>query len=103
MCIRKFFDDFIKDNPTLENNDLVVRKDNKKYIVKINKDGMYVYYEEKENNNNLQLVISTLPYRKKEYLCVYNKEENIIYPVAYFSNNRRKELFLKALKGSVRK
>lgn len=48
MCIRKFFDDFIKDNPTLENNDLVVRKDNKKYIVKINKDGMFDYKEVEE-------------------------------------------------------
>lgn len=78
MCIRKFFDDFIKDNPTLENNDLVVRKDNKKYIVKINKDGMFDYKEVEEKENNLQLVISTMPYRKKEYLCVYNKECDII-------------------------
>ena len=101
MCIKKFFDDFIKDKPTLENNDLIVRKDNKKYIVKINKDGMFDY-KEVEENNNLQLVISTMPYRKSEYLCVYDKDKNIIYPVAYFSNNRRKDLFLKALKGSVR-
>ena len=48
MCIKKFFDDFIKDKPTLENNDLIVRKDNKKYIVKINKDGMFDYKEVEE-------------------------------------------------------
>ena len=49
MCIKKFFDEFIKDNPTLENNELVVRKDNKKYIVKIDFEGMFNYYEVEEN------------------------------------------------------
>ena len=45
MCIKKFFFFFIKDNPTLEDNELVVRKDGKKYIVKIDVEGMFNYYE----------------------------------------------------------
>ena len=49
MCIKKFFDEFIKDNPTLEDNELVVRKNNKKYIVKIDFEGMFNYYEVEEN------------------------------------------------------
>lgn len=49
MCIKKFFDDFIEDKPTLENNDLIVRKNNKKYIVKIDIEGMFNYYEVEEN------------------------------------------------------
>lgn len=48
MCIKKYFDDFISDNPTLEDNELIVRKNGKKYIVKIDIEGMFNYYEMEE-------------------------------------------------------
>lgn len=53
--------------------------------------------------DKLKLKIIKFPDRKCSCLSAYDEDKNIFYPLAYFSNNQRKELFLKALKGSVRK
>lgn len=47
--------------------------------------------------SNLELRIVKFPDRKCKQLCVYDKEKNIDYSVAYFLNDERMELFLKAL------
>lgn len=48
--------------------------------------------------SNLELRIIKMPDRKCDHLCVYDKNTNTYYPVAYFLNEKRKKLFLKAVK-----
>lgn len=49
--------------------------------------------------SNYELKIVKFPDRKCKQLCVYDKENNIHYSVAYFLNEGRLELFLKAVNG----
>ena len=48
---------------------------------------------------NYELKIVKLPDRKCKQLCVHEKRTNIYYSVAYFLNDERLELFLKAVNG----
>lgn len=47
--------------------------------------------------SNYELRIVKHPDRKCKQLCVYDKEKNTYYSVAYFLNEGRLKLFLKAV------
>ena len=51
--------------------------------------------------NNYELEIVKLPDRKCYQLCVYDKEKNTHYSVAYFLNDDRLKLFLKAINSDM--
>lgn len=50
--------------------------------------------------NNYELKIIKFPDRKRKQLCVQEKGKNVLYSVAYFLNDERLELFLKAVNGN---